>query len=220
MLETSQLPKGEKGKKKIKKESQFSSKHEGPWPHSGIKVGDSVVAGKWPWMRWSLGGLARGAVPKEDGEDEEDGEDWDESCGCLSEAGLVPAPPCAGSTAVFPSLEAGICHPSRYTCGNAPKKLLPAGETLGQELWGHPVSLHHHLNQLECRDLALGGSPQLRGASNPDLLDHGGGNRARAPSQGSCSLPSARGVLSKEETQAQRCLLSRDQRQLRENLLG
>lgn len=63
------------------------------------------------------------------------------------------------------------------------KKLLPAGETLGQELWDHSVSLHHHLNQPECwhHGLALGGSPQLRGASNPDLLDHRGEKRVRAP---------------------------------------
>lgn len=80
--------------------------------------------------------------------------------------------------AVLPSLGAGICHPSRDAHGNAPKKLLPAGERLGQELWDHSVFLHSYLNQLN--SLALGWSPQLWGASNQGLLDHGGENKVRA----------------------------------------
>lgn len=62
-----------------------------------------------------------------------------------------------------------------------------AGETLGQELRGHSVSLHHHLNQLECwhHGLALGWSTPA-----PRCLKSRSAGSQRAKQSLRCPAPS------------------------------
>lgn len=169
MLETSRLPKGEKGKERrgISVLKQTRRSPDPCWEKGRAR----------PWRGWFQGGLAEEPSPGRVGGMERDG-------GSISRAGFVPAPPCAGRPAVFPSREAGICCPSRDALGNTPKKLLPGGETGGQELWGHSVSLHHHhLNQPECwhHGLALGWSPPSSGVPHSQVCwITRGANKARA----------------------------------------
>lgn len=162
----------------------------------------------------------RGAIPREGG-------GRGERRGFHLQGWVCPSTSLCRQASCFP-IPAGRDLPSQQRCPwEYTKKLLPGGESGGQELWDHSVSLHHrpvttHLNQLEGwhHGLALGWSPQLRGASQPGRLDHRGTNQGRAKPQVPCCLPCAWGVLSQEEMHTQRCLLSKDQRQLRENPLG
>lgn len=205
MLETSRLPKGEKGKERrgISVLKQTRRSPDRCWEKGRGLALEGMVPRR----------AGRGAIPREGGGH---GERWR-----LHLQGWVcPSTSLCRQASCFP-IPGG-----RDVPGNTPKKLLPGGETGGQELWGHSVSLHQHLNQLECwhQGLALGWSPPpapgcLTARSAGPQRGKQSQSRPAKP-QVPCCLPPAWGGLSKEEKHTQRPLLSKDQSQLQENPLG
>lgn len=197
--------KGGKGKRK-KRNLGSQANTKVPGPVLGERSGPALE-GMVPRR------AGRGAIPREGGGH---GERW----GFHLQGWVCPSTSLCRQASCFP-IPGG-----RDVPGNTPKKLLPGGETGGQELWGHSVSLHHHLNQLECRHhgLALGWSPPpapgclTARSAGPQRGKQSQSRRAKP--QVPCCLPSAWGELSKEEKHTQRRLLSKDQSQLRENPLG
>lgn len=110
MLETAQLPKGEKEEKKDK--SQCTGNHDGPQTRAGKKVGADMAAGK--------GRVAGQSVPKEGWQENGDiARDGYQDLGCLSGAGFALASPQPCSC--FPQCQnhhpvsgrQGCCCPSR-----------------------------------------------------------------------------------------------------------
>lgn len=143
--------KGGKGKRK-KRNLGSQANTKVPGPVLGERSGPALE-GMVPRR------AGRGAIPREGGGH---GERW----GLHLQGWVCPSTSLCRQASCFP-IPGG-----RDVPGNTPKKLLPGGETGGQELWGHSVSLHHHhLNQLECwhHGLALGWSPPSSGVPHSQV---------------------------------------------------
>lgn len=205
MLETSRLPKGEKGKERrgISVLKQTRRSPDRCWEKGRGR----------PWRGWSQGGLAEEPSPGRVGGMERDG-------GSTSRAGFVPAPPCAGRPAVFPSREAGMSlgiH--QKSCCQAVKQ---EGRSCGVTLCPSTTTTRTSRSAGTTAWL-LDGAPPAPGCLTARSAGPQRGKQSqsrRAKPQVPCCLPSAWGMLSKEEMHTQRPLLSKDQSQLRENPLG